>query len=349
MKKQITFIGGVGKTDEFGGELTKNKNILRRLNVAGLKVNVVDTWGGHHGIGKAAKVSFKFLNAILFHHNDTFIFSTAFCNVYRLIQIMYILPWHYDIVHWVIGGNFHNRLLSGAYNPKYVAGFKLQIVEAKGMKKVLEEDCHLNNVIVKSNFKDIHDLPAINKYNDGKIHFLFISRITREKGVANIIYATSELNKLGYSDKFIVDFYGSVDPKFKTEFEEGISSNSNLNYCGKIGLLDWNNFSVLARYQYMLFPSYWFGEGCPGVVIDSYIAGVPILGSDWNFNIEYIKNGITGKIFPTRDNEKLISTMKDAIDGKFNCMEMSADCQKEVIKYDTNVVVDDELIKMITK
>lgn len=346
-KRHITFIGGVGRPDEFGGELTKNKCIVRKLRNAGVNVRIVDTWRCHHNVKRALNFFGGFFKAVFFHHHDVFVFSTAFSNVYPFVRLMHFLPWHYDMVHWVIGGNLHNRALFGDYKKYVLEDFRLQIVEAEGMKTALMNGLALKNVIVRPNFKDVGTLPFIDKFDDSKIHFLFISRIIRDKGAADILYVSSELNRLGYTNKFVVDFYGSIEPSFKKEFEAGLALCENLRYCGKINMLNWNNYSVLAKYHYMLFPTYWHGEGCPGVIIDSFIAGVPVLASDWAFVTEYVHDGLTGKIFPTRDNEGLLRVMRNAIEGEIDCVTMSKNCQREAMKYDTNTVVDKNLIDQI--
>lgn len=346
MNKKIVFIGSIGKHNEFGGELSKNKYILNRLKILGLKVKEIDTYKGHTSPLKMIEICYKLLVALTFRRKWLFIFSTSFGNIYTLIKFMHIIPYQYRMIHWVIGGNFHNKVLKGDYKVKYLNDFKLHIVECNGMKEMLNNKCNLHNVITRPNFKDIPYLPKINKFEDGKIHFLFISHIRKEKGVFNIINASKLLNSQGYQEKYIIDFYGTIEPSIKKEFEKEIYINSNLNYCGKLQLENFDNYNILARYHYMLFYSYWMGEGCPGVVIDAFISGVPIIASDWQFNTEFILDGKVGIIVSYQNDKQLIASMKKAINGEYNNHTMSIRCQNEAKNYKTSNIINKEFVNL---
>lgn len=221
------------------------------------------------------------------------------------------------------------------------------IVEGIKMKKRMV-DLGFNNVWYEPNFKTIGALPPIRKIDDGRIHFLFISRIMPDKGCRYILQCVSALNKKGLLNRYVVDFYGTIDADYQQVFEDEVKRAANVNYCGSLQLQDERNYEVLARYHYMLFPTHWLGEGFPGVVIDAYKAGVPIIGSDWNLNPEFIKEGITGILVPTHSVEKLCETMEKAIFGKFDNMKLSENCQKEVWRYNTQNVTNMDLLDMLT-
>ena len=126
-----------------------------------------------------------------------------------------------------------------------------------------------------------------------------------------------------------------------------INKYDNINYLGSLQLQEESNYIILAKYHYMLFPTYWLGEGFPGVIIDAYKAGVPIIGSDWNFNSEFIKDGITGIIIPTHDVDKLLLTMENVITNKYNNQKMSLNCQEKALEYDTSNVITIDLTRKI--
>lgn len=56
---------------------------------------------------------------------------------------------------------------------------------------------------------------------------------------------------------------------------------------------------VLKNYDALLFPTYYEGEGFAGTIIDAFAAGLPVIASDWKYNSEIIKQGITGVITKT--------------------------------------------------
>lgn len=345
--KKITFIGGVGALEDFGGELLKNKEILKMLECFNYKVNVIDTYKSHHSINRRIKVSLCILFALLFRHKDVFFVSTSFRNVYGLFRLMYYLPFNYDVVHWVIGTGVSKYTNEREVDLKYIRPVRLHIVEAQKIKDDLEKNFKLSNLMVLYNFRQIKYLPQIHKYDDDRIHFLFFSRITPPKGVDVIMSAVSTLNSNGYKDKYCIDFYGEVAPEYKAEFDRCIEANDNLDFCGTVQLREWSNYSVLARYHYMLFPTYWSGEGFPGAIIDSYIAGVPIIASDWACVPEFVEDGKTGLIIPAHDENALINVMQTAIEGRTNCMELSNNCQRKAVEFDTKNILKDSVIESI--
>jgi glycosyltransferase involved in cell wall biosynthesis len=59
----------------------------------------------------------------------------------------------------------------------------------------------------------------------------------------------------------------------------------------------------------MLFPTTWKGEGFPGVIIDAFIAGLPVIASNWNMNNEIIVDGVNGFIFEPNNCLALVEKM----------------------------------------
>ena len=342
MKNKIIFIGGIGSSSEFGGVLTKNKNIIAILKKHNYNCRTIDT---NQSRGNIAKLSCIFIN-ILFVYlftKRTIIFSTSFGNIYPIIKILYYIPIKRDVIYWGIGGLFANRVKNGEFKAKYMKLFSHILVEGNMMKDTLIE-CGLKNIEVVPNFKEIQTLPIINKFDDGKIHLVFLSRIHPEKGVPYIFKAMEILNKNGYKNKYEVDFYGQLNDLYMNEFNDWIAKLPNAKYCNIINLLDWENYGKLAQYHFMLFPTYWHGEGFPGVIIDAFISGVPILASDWNLNSEFIKNKTTGIIIPTHNCDELYKEMQSIIDGNYNLNQMAINCQKEVKLYNTTNVLNDKFL-----
>lgn len=105
-------------------------------------------------------------------------------------------------------------------------------------------------------------------------------------------------------------------------------------------------YETLSTYDVMLFPTFYNGEAFPGVFIDCFIAGVPIVASDWHFNKDIIDEN-TSIIIPAKDDEALYHTMKDIIDGKIDLQAMARSCQNEARKYDNQVVLSDANLKRI--
>ena len=96
----------------------------------------------------------------------------------------------------------------------------------------------------------------------------------------------------------------------------------------------------------MLFPTYWYGEGFPGIVIDAYIAGVPLIASDWNMNTEVITEK-TGVIIPPKDEEALCIAMKNCILGRYDLSAMKRNCLNEAKKYDNKKILSRHFLQEV--
>lgn len=347
MYKKIVFIGGVGSSKQFGGELTKNKTIIKKFISEGFTIKKIDTYKSRTSWHKKVKILLLFLYYHFLSPKSIFIYSTSPQNVYPLLKIMYYTPIiKHRIILWVIGGNFGKYTQERRFKLKYLKQIYLILVEGNKMKQELKS-CGIENALVVPNFKQ-HINITPDKYTDGRIHFLFLSRIMPEKGVSYILDCVERLNN-NYKEKFEVDFYGNIDNSYKEEFNARISVMDNVHYRNELNLNETQGYKILSRYQFMLFPTYWRGEGFPGVIIDSYIAGVPIIASNWNFNEEFIIHNVTGLLVPTHDINSLYKSMENVILLKYDISRMSYMCQSKAIEYSVDNVISSKLIHKISQ
>ena len=206
----------------------------------------------------------------------------------------------------------------------------------------------IKNVVYVPNSKPIIYRPNTNKFKLSHIiKFVFVSRIHPDKGCDDIFNAVQMLNDRGYSDRFEVSFWGPVFPSYKESFNTQLQEYKNVNYCGFLDFTCVNGYDILSNYDIMLFPSYWSGEGFPGVIIDAYIAGLPIIASDWNLNQEVIENEKTGFIIRTKDVQGLYNAMLNCIEGRVDILTMRRFCVKYAEKFDYRNVISIKLLNSI--
>ena len=161
--------------------------------------------------------------------------------------------------------------------------------------------------------------------------------------------ATRRINKEIGEDKFLVHFYGKVDDSYESQFLKAINEIPNAEYKGFLNLADVSNYDVLASYSAMLFPTFWKGEGFPGILIDAMIAGTPVIASEWGYNTEIIDNGTTGVIIKSKDADALANAMNSFICNMPKIAEMAQHCRRQAMEYDTARVLNNELFQKILK
>ena len=175
-----------------------------------------------------------------------------------------------------------------------------------------------------------------------------MSRMNEKKGVSQIVESAKRLNSNGYGDKYIVDFYGTFeDETYKTTILERIKCMDNVNYQGVLNMGENSGFDKLAEYTAMLFPTFWPGEGFPGVLIDALMAGLPVIASDWHFNPDIVEEGKTGVLIKTQDANSLYTAMKDVIEHRDKYVKMADYCQKTAAKYDVKNVINKEFLNKV--
>lgn len=167
--------------------------------------------------------------------------------------------------------------------------------------------------------KEGQDLTSV-KNDNKKIRFVCLGHIKFDKGVQNIIEAFEKF-KPGSCQ---LDFYGP----FIGDCTEKIFKNiEDLNYCGVIDPA--KVIKTLTEYDVLIMPSNIITEGYPGVIIEAYFAGLPVIASNLRSMREIVEHKKTGLLFdPGNVNE-----LKYAMDYFVNCNGELPEMKNYVLKY----------------
>lgn len=349
-RKKVIFVGWINKGhNPVDGETFKNQCLIGKLQQY-CDVTELDFYNKK----SHPWIYLQSLCVFLLHRRATLVLSTSHGNIYNLLKFFKRFGIRRDIVHWVIGGAFGKLVLDGKLDGQVFAKLNWNIVECDGMVGELQK-AGLSNAVMCHNFKHIGMIPTyavrdrIKSLADSnsKIRFVFVSRIMLEKGCDYILEAVEKLNDAGLTDRFIVDFYGQVDPSYLNTFDTKVEKLDNVAYCGMLDFRSDSGYEKLASYHAMLFPTYWRGEGHAGIFIDSAIAGLPILASDWAHNAEFVRNGQTGVLYPVHNIPALMEVMRKCINREYDLSAMAESCCGEAPKYDVDAVLNEEFLKMI--
>jgi glycosyltransferase involved in cell wall biosynthesis len=128
-----------------------------------------------------------------------------------------------------------------------------------------------------------------------------------------------------------LDVYGPVLETYKTRFHRRVETSPATTYCGILQPAE--QYAVLQRYDLLVFPTYYSDEGFPGTIVDSFIAGVPVLATDWKYNRELVNPGRTGEIYTARSREHLIATLNGYLDAPQAIADMRQHCIEQAHKY----------------
>ena len=343
MSKQVIFIGPLGGDSKMvAGDSLKNLHLTNRLRELSVSLRIVDTIKSNKSfIRKVLAVLF-----ILFHRKSKFIVSASTTGAYRLLSLMKRFGIS-DVIYWVVGGDFPHLINCELISTKPYANARVIIVEGKRMEETLRI-YGLNNVITLPNFKPIDFIPEKKpRETNAPVRFVFLSRIVEDKGCGYINKAAEILNEKGLGARFSIDYYGSITDSYKKSFLGEIGNIPNVEYKGFLKLVDRANYGVLAEYDAMLFPTFFYGEGFAGIFIDAFIAGLPVITFDWSLNSEIIRDGETGIVVENRNAAKLAAAMERLISNPQQIEAMSKKCQAQCMNYDSEHVVTKALMERI--
>ena len=267
--KSLIFIGPLrlGQIPR-GGDTMKNTLFLKRFREVFEKVYVVDTINWR----KKPFIMVKMLWLLAFIRNAKVVISCEE-GASRIIDILYYIRLQDNVFYWVVGSGFPTRIVSGSLSPKHYSFLTRIIVQSPNMVKSLKE-AGLNNVLYIPNSKPIYDIPI--ELHNGRIRFVFLSRILPEKGIEQIFRCVRRLNAEGLAERYEIDFYGMIGEQYLA-FEKNVRKYSNVAYHGLLDLTQEIGYRQLATYDAMLFPTFYEGEGFPGVLIDAFISALPVI------------------------------------------------------------------------
>ncbi len=128
--------------------------------------------------------------------------------------------------------------------------------------------------------------------------FVFMSHIIQEKGVDELIEAVQQLD----SD-YIVDFYGLIRHK---KYTQEYFLKHNISYKGALTAAE--VLKRLNEYDVMILPSY--REGYPGIVIEAYSLGMPVITTTLPAIKEIVDPHKTGLLVEPGSIEELLAAIK---------------------------------------
>lgn len=148
-----------------------------------------------------------------------------------------------------------------------------------------------------------------------KVHFLYLGRIMKEKGMDELFVSVKKLQK-EYEGQFVLDLVGF----FEDEYKEQVDSLT------KDGIAVFHGFQEEPRPFYakadcVVLPSY--HEGLSNVLLEAAATGRAVITSDIPGCKETVEHGKSGLLCQVKDTDSLLSQMR--------CfMKMSQDERKEM-------------------
>jgi len=201
-------------------------------------------------------------------------------------------------------GNFQDVYTNSNKIQKSVIKYTLENSDANFF-----ETKYLVNYFTKFN-KNTYWFPNVRrKINNKKFQqkefkkkFIFIGTVNKEKGIDEICTVAQKL-----SDDYVLDIYG---PLYDKKYSQSYFDSLNVSYKG--ALKSEEVLEKLNQYDVLVLPSY--REGYPGVIVEAFSLGIPVIATKLEGIMEMVEEYKNGFLIDVQDSEQLL----DAI-HRINC------------------------------
>ncbi len=218
---------------------------------------------------------------------------------------------------------------------KYVDQFIALTEFAKN--KFIEADIPQNRISVKPNFViDPFDEYLNLKRSTEPEGFIFIGRISEEKGIKNLITVWLE-NDLS------IPLYILGDGPLKKDLIAKTKGNDNIVWKGNVDKRE--VYESLSGCKALLFPSICY-EGFPLTIAEAMAIGVPVMCSNIGSQQSIIKDGITGLHYNVQDAKDLLNKIRVLDSNEELVNKLGENSRKEYLEFYTPEKNYDMLIKI---
>ena len=169
--------------------------------------------------------------------------------------------------------------------------------------------------------------------NSNIVHFAFISRVMKEKGIEQFIDAAIEIQKKYKSTEFHV--YGYADGDYKARLVD-FDQKGIVFYHGFVRDMT----KLYENISCTIHPSF-YPEGMSNVLLESIASGRPVITTDRSGCREIVDNGVNGYLVKPLDSNDLIDKIEKFLNLSWEQKrEMGINGRKKAEKeFDRNIVV----------
>ena len=134
----------------------------------------------------------------------------------------------------------------------------------------------------------------------GAERFVFMGHVKAVKGVGELL----EASRLLGSRRIHIDVYGPLLDGFPAT---AFAGHPRVTYRGVIPPEEVGK--ILRRYDVLVLPTHHAGEGYPGVLLEAWAEGLPVIATRWRSLPEIVQHGTNGILIEPKDAPALADAM----------------------------------------
>lgn len=279
-----------------GGEVILFELLLAEIRKKNIEFDVIDTLKGNYPNKVIAFFSASLQLVKKFKNHDFIILQATNSSLVFLGPIMVILSkcFKKKIIIRKSAGNMEVEYENSNFLKKMLIRYVLKntntnFFETKYLVKYFYP--FNKNTYWFPNVRQQVIIPKIPR-NFNK-RFIYIGTLNEEKGIDEIIAIAGQLD-VGYT----LDLYG---PILESKYTAELFQQKKVNYRGSLKPTD--VMGVLDSYDVLILPSH--REGYPGVIIEAFSLGIPIIATKLEGIMEMVEEGVNGLLIDPGDSEQL--------------------------------------------
>lgn len=150
---------------------------------------------------------------------------------------------------------------------------------------------------------NLQDHPVLPYPKEEKIHFLFIARLLKEKGIEQYLAAAKAI-KEKHKD-VVFHICGGCDDDRYLEILREMEQQGTVIYHGE----QKNMQPFFMQASCIVHPSY-YPEGMSNVLLEAAASGRPVIAADRSGCRETVENGVSGYVVPIQDEQAVITAIE---------------------------------------
>lgn len=287
------------KTNPVGGASVNFAEMVRQLALRNLDLEVIDTSRPRVNLGGlrvwhdvAAVLRLVGRLVVRIRSSDVVLLNISAGSAWLLGSAIWALcaVWRRPIALRFFGGDFGDRY--AAYGPIVRwwsdATYMRSSLIFVQTKDILERFGGRRNFRWFANTRDVRTSAVAARGSMRRL--VFISQLRMEKGLGETLEACRQLGTDCH-----LDVYGPVMPNTDLALLE---SHEGATYRG---VLDRSEVAdVLGQSDVLVFPTYWKSEGYPGIVLEAFQCGRPVISTWWGSVPEVVEHEKSGLLVEPR-------------------------------------------------
>lgn len=205
-------------------------------------------------------------------------------------------------------------------------------------QKLIEDGIDANKI------ETIHNFINVNQYNlqiEDQGYALYIGRLSKEKGILNLIEAFSNIQ----NEKL----YIAGDGPEKEKIEKIIKDRHLEENIILLGYLNQDQVKeYLRKARFVVVPSIWY-ENCPYSILETQAIGKPVIGANIAGIPELVHDKVNGSTYQYDDIRELEEKMKLLFENKLLAEEYGKKAKEIAIKEYSTDAYYNQIIKIYEK